>query len=358
MTRSPDHAPLVTVQISTRNRASELVITLRELRRQTYRPLELIVIDDFSCEEIDGLVKAEWPDARVIRNSKNLGLIASRSAGMRMASGEHVIIIDDDSCFTDPHDISRAVARLAASPRVGVLAFLIHNGALASPPSGIQDGERLTQTFVGCGHMIRKSVIDRIGGFCDFYHYGGEENEYALRVMDAGWTILFYPAVAVHHRVSNLGRNPGKIWKYAMRNSIWTSILRMPAGKLPMELAWKFTTATLDAARLLQVKGYFWTIYSTFRQLPRLIRLRRPISTQTLRLYEHLRFGLTLSADDSLAVAPITLRQRLRWLAGDWWHRRRARAFWDRRAGGIGRSPVAVFSDGKPESQPRPASFG
>ena len=100
MTRSPHHAPLVTVLISTRNRASELVITLRELRRQTYRPLELIVIDDFSGEEIEGLVKAEWPDARVIRNSKNLGLIASRSAGMRMASGEHVIIIDDDVIWT------------------------------------------------------------------------------------------------------------------------------------------------------------------------------------------------------------------------------------------------------------------
>src|ERR1700735_1443911 len=358
MTRSTQRAPLVTVLISTRDRASELVTTLRELRRQSYRPIELIVIDDFSEREIEGLVKAEWPDARVIRNAEKRGLSASRSAGMRMASGEHVIIIDDDSCFTDPYDISHAVARLAAGPRVGVLAFLIQNGALISPPPELQDSERLTQTFVGCGHMIRKAVIDRIGGFCDFYHYGGEENEYALRVMDAGWTILFYPAVAVHHRVSNLGRNPGKIWKYAMRNSIWTSILRMPAGKLPMELAWKFPTATLDAARLLQVKGYFWTIYSTFRQLPRLIRLRRPISTQTLRLYEHLRFGLRLSANDSLAVAPITLRQRLRWLAGDWWHRRRARAFWDRRAGGIGRSPVAVFSDGKSETQPRHASFG
>jgi GT2 family glycosyltransferase len=102
--------------------------------------------------------------------------------------------------------------------------------------------------------MIRKTVINRIGGYCDFYHYAHEENEYALRVLDAGFCILFFPAVVVHHRVSNVGRRPGKIWAYTLRNSLWTAILRMPAKRLPAESLWKFAVGTLDAMRLLQVK--------------------------------------------------------------------------------------------------------
>lgn len=137
-----EYNPLVTVLITTRNRPNELRITLRELRRQSYRPIELIIIDECSEEELETMVRQEWPDAIVIRNYENLGLIGSRSFGMRIASGEYLVSIDDDSCFTDCQDISRAVTRIASAPKVGVLAFLVHNGLDFQAKSDSQNAER------------------------------------------------------------------------------------------------------------------------------------------------------------------------------------------------------------------------
>jgi GT2 family glycosyltransferase len=335
--------PLVTILITARNRPEELAMTLRKLREQTYTPIDLLVVDDCSDSPLEQVVRVEWPDATVVRNTKVCGLIASRSYGMKVSRGEYIVSLDDDSCLTDPHDLSRAVSRLQASAKIGILTFLIHNGAaFENPPEAV--AERNVHTFVGCGHLIRKAVIDQVGGYRDFYFYYGEEHEYALRAMDAGWQILFFPAVAVHHRVSSVGRNPGRIGGYSLRNNIWTAILLLPARRIPLEVGWKLGVGVFEAARLCQFKWLLWAVGSTIAGLPRALRLRSPVETATASRYDYLRFN---SSGDGFPDAHllVTWSQRWRWLVHSWANRRRARSFWDRKDGGIGDSPLAQFSN-------------
>src|ERR1035441_3623873 len=90
----------VTVVISARNRADELLLTLRQLKTQVYPDISLIVVDDASEESLEAVVRSEWPHALFLRNEVRQGLIANRSKAMKMADTEFVVSLDDDSCFT------------------------------------------------------------------------------------------------------------------------------------------------------------------------------------------------------------------------------------------------------------------
>ncbi len=351
MNLSANGAPCVTILITTRNRPQELIATVRELHNQDYSPLHLMVIDDNSDIPLEPTVFREWPGATVMRNNTTLGYIACRSLGMRLAGGDYLLSLDDDSCLTDPQDISRAVARLAESPQLGILTFRVHNGQTLENER-LESAERYVHTFIGCGHLIRRSVSDHIGGYCDFYNYYAEEPEYALRALDAGWRILFFPTVLVHHRVSSIGRRPGRIYGYSLRNNIWTAILRLPVTRLPFELLWKAFLGLWEAIRLLEVKWFAWAVWSVCVSLPRVLRLRRPVSPETMRLYDHLRFGADNQQSESATLKAPSWRQLWNWFFSNWRMRRRARAFWDRRPGGTGHAPLATFSSDGPHDSP------
>lgn len=166
--------PLVTILITARNRPNELRRTLAELSRQTYRPVELLVIDDASDSSLEPIVRESWADSRFERNSVNRGLVASRSVGMQIAAGEFVASLDDDSCFTQPDALERAVSRMKAEPEIGILTFLLHNGRVA-PADCPAMPERYVASFTGGGSLIRRKVIQQIGGYRDFYFYYGKK---------------------------------------------------------------------------------------------------------------------------------------------------------------------------------------
>ena len=61
-------------------------------------PLEILVLDDCSGEDIEGIVKeyGEEPRLRYLKNEKNLGAAASRNRGVQLASGDYVAFLDAD----------------------------------------------------------------------------------------------------------------------------------------------------------------------------------------------------------------------------------------------------------------------
>lgn len=339
--------PLVTILITARNRPNELRRTLAELSRQTYRPVELLVIDDASDSSLEPIVRESWADSRFERNSVNRGLVASRSVGMQIAAGEFVASLDDDSCFTQPDALERAVSRMKAEPEIGILTFLLHNGRVA-PADCPAMPERYVASFTGGGSLIRRKVIQQIGGYRDFYFYYGEESEYSLRTLDAGWRILFFPGVLVHHRVAPSGRNQSRLLGYSLRNHLLTALLNLPWRRAAVEGFWKLAVYGLEALRRMDFRCALWALGSLAGNLPNIRRFRKPVAKRTLRLYDALRFTAVTSSKAYEFPPRLSFAQRLRWFRDIWWHRRRARACWDPRPGGIGSSPTAQFAKQEP----------
>jgi hypothetical protein len=69
--------------------------------------------------------------------------------------------------------------------------------------------------------LIRKSVIDEIGGFDPDFFTSHAEVDFCLRAKRKGYKILYYPGVSVRHRVSKGGtRTPDRVY-YVYRNKLF-----------------------------------------------------------------------------------------------------------------------------------------
>jgi GT2 family glycosyltransferase len=327
--KSSELNPLVTVLITARDRPDELRVTLRGLRAQTYQAIELLVVDDCSDTPLEPLVHEMWPGATLRRNEKNLGLIASRSLGMRLARGEYIVSLDDDSCLVEADALAAAVVRMEREKDIGVMTFFVHHGT-ALPPDTTRPAERYVASFIGCGHMIRREVVETLGGYRDFYFYYGEEAEYSLRVLDAGWKILFFPRVVVHHRVSETGRAGDRILFHSYRNNLWTLLLRIPWPRVLFEGSWRLGLYCWESLRQLRPWPLVCAILSCTRGLPRVLRLRAPISERTLQRYDALRFRHVLTRQDYEDARRPSPRDMWQWFSTTWRCRPKPPCFWER----------------------------
>lgn len=93
----PRNEPLVSVVICTYKRPRLVVRAIASVQRQTYRNLEILVIDDGSVDETGMVVKRiEDERIRYIQHRKNQGLPRARNTGIEAAAGQYIAFLDDD----------------------------------------------------------------------------------------------------------------------------------------------------------------------------------------------------------------------------------------------------------------------
>lgn len=112
-------APLVSVVIPTYNCEAHIADTLASVLAQTYRPLEVIVVDDGSTDATRRIVEGFAPEVTLIAQS-NQRVCRARNNGFAQSHGEFVCFMDhDDHWF--PWKLARQVEAFAARPDAGVV---------------------------------------------------------------------------------------------------------------------------------------------------------------------------------------------------------------------------------------------
>jgi glycosyltransferase involved in cell wall biosynthesis len=97
----------VSVICPVHNRRHLIGDTLKSLMAQTRAPDEIIVVDDASTDGTADFVRAFAPGVQVIALRDNQGPGAARNAGLRQATGSHVIFFDSDDLATDDYIAAR-----------------------------------------------------------------------------------------------------------------------------------------------------------------------------------------------------------------------------------------------------------
>jgi glycosyltransferase involved in cell wall biosynthesis len=168
-------SPKVSVIIPTHNYAHFLPDALESAVEQTYRDLEILVIDDASRDNTAEVVEPFLRDARVLyRRIEHSGLSGARNAGIRLSTGSLIALLDADDIW-QPDKLERQVALFDGRPQVGVvysrrelmdperqpLAYLqppLFRGRILEPMF-------LNNFVCASSAVIRRSVIDAVGFF-------------------------------------------------------------------------------------------------------------------------------------------------------------------------------------------------
>jgi GT2 family glycosyltransferase len=342
-TNMTESFPLVTVLIATKDRVSELELTLREMSRQKYPSLEMLVIDDGSRDSVEPAVRANWPGSIVVRHEKNAGQCARRNEGFALAKGEFILQLDDDCSIIDPTGLAKAVRLLQDNPDAGALTFYIVNSLLLPDKidtSSITGG--CVPSFVGAAVLFRKSALDQTAGYRAFFGNEWEEEELGLQLLRRGSKIIFAPQIIAHHRLSILNRNSPRTWMRGLRNRSWAMVIHMPFPRIVFELMWKITLGAWDAIRLQRIRLFFQALSEAITGAPNAWRLRDPLSAVGLRRYDQLRLNPAITREEFDNPPRVSLKV-FRGFWGRWHNRARNRNVWDRESGDIGHSHTVAY---------------
>jgi glycosyltransferase involved in cell wall biosynthesis len=105
-------APLVSVVIPHHNDSDTLAAALNSALGQNVSDLEVILVDDASTENIDGIVAGIGDSRlRIIRHDRNRGAGAARNTGVAAARGEFIAFLDSDDSW-DPAKLERQLSAM------------------------------------------------------------------------------------------------------------------------------------------------------------------------------------------------------------------------------------------------------
>lgn len=208
--------PLVSVVIPTYNRAKYLSQCLAALFKQTYRPIEIIVIDDCSTDNTSKVVE-QWlkkvkSDELTLRYHKlpvNLGFASAVSIGYYLAQGEFVANQDSDD-ISHPERIASQVQFLLTNQDYDLVGtnyeVFTHNLNQTKKAYLVRYDNNIVKCYREGNHcvcfgslMIRRKVIDKIGGLTKFM-VGAEDYEYVARAIVQGFNVQNLRPVLYYYR--------------------------------------------------------------------------------------------------------------------------------------------------------------
>lgn len=204
---------LVSCVVPAFNSAAYLREALESISAQTYRPIEIIVVDDGSKDDTAEVVAAYRPSVRFV-TQPTAGPAATRNRGVREARGELIAFLDADDLW-HPEKLARQTARLDARPELDVSVTHIENfwiPELAAEAERLRDDARTHPMpgYVTMTMMARRRVFDTTGLF-DESLWHTDAGDWFLRAADAGAVIEMLADVLVLHRMhhANLSRRYG-----------------------------------------------------------------------------------------------------------------------------------------------------
>lgn len=207
---------------------------------------EIIVVDNGSEDGSPQMVTKKFPNAKLIKNSDNLGFAKANNQGIKAACGEFIFLFNSDAYLID-NSITNLVKRAREIPSVGAIAPQILNedrtiqqsagfmpdlarivlwmsfiddlpfGDFLRPYHVDHDRfykkEHKVDWLTGAALMVPKKVVERVGPLDGNIFMYGEDVDWCMRIKYAGHQIVFSPLARLVH----IGRgSAGKISKNAI----------------------------------------------------------------------------------------------------------------------------------------------
>jgi len=195
--------PLVSVIIPSRGRPEKVDNAISTVLAQTYTAIEIIVVDDGSCEPLGPIILDKYgTEIRCLRLDVSQGAAAARNLGWRASAGEFIAFLDDDDLWVTDK-ISKQVDSFLISEEnlclvSGLSVYDDFDRKYTCKRSPVADliYEQLLEGNVvgGCSvPLIRRHILEYSGGFDESFE-SCQDWELWFRLSKLG-TMLFLPEV-------------------------------------------------------------------------------------------------------------------------------------------------------------------
>ena len=219
------------------------------------KKLELIVVDNGSTDGSQKMVESDFPQVKLIKNSKNLGYGAANNQGIKVAKGDYLLFLNSDTIVKN-NAPSKMVDYLASNPQIGVLGCRLLNkdGSrqasagwfpnlpiafimlfaehwLGSLVRGSFNKIKEVDWVMGAAMMVPRKVITKEGMMDEGIFMYMDEVEWCWRIKKAGFKVIFYPGAEIVHLFgasSKSGRKDpilniyrGLIYLYQKHQTLW-----------------------------------------------------------------------------------------------------------------------------------------
>jgi len=176
------------------------------------------------------------PDAEVTEDSIDKLIATVRSRSRVGAAGPKILNADGSLQISAWRNPPAAWEILLSQMKLYLLLPRRLRGELLLGGHWDHNRERQVPMLGGAALLVRREVIEQVGGFDERFHMYGEDNDWCLRIVQAGWQLIFQPAaVVLHHGAqSSLQR--------------WNNLEKL---RIQLEAGYLFQKRSLPRRRLL-----------------------------------------------------------------------------------------------------------
>lgn len=219
--------PLVWIVILAWNNYEDTAECLRSLRALTYRPYNVLLVDNGSIDRTPQKVRALFPEVTILENGMNLGVPSGYNVGFRYTlqhGADYVLMLNNDT-IVDPTMLTHLV-EADQGQCAGILVPVAYHyyrrdrvwsaGARPRrfPPAIVMEkrlfspknGYHRLEYAIGCSILISRAAFESAGLLDETIRFMWEDLDLSKRVRDAGLEIFQVPAAKMWHKVSRTSR--------------------------------------------------------------------------------------------------------------------------------------------------------
>jgi GT2 family glycosyltransferase len=260
-------APSVVIIILNWNGLADTMACLGTLRRLDYPAYEILVVDNGSQDGSPAAIREAYPKIQVIEIGENLGYVGGNNLGLEYActrKADYALLLNNDTEVSADF-LTKMVELAEADSKIGVVGPTIYYaeqgdriwsaGGKLEWRSGltllygmdqIDRGQfgaapRQVDFVTGCALLVKIPVVKEVGKLDSRFFAYFEENEWCVRVTQAGYKIYHLPTAKIWHKISPDHREHSpQVYYYMTRNRLlftWLANLGMSSW---LSIFWEY----------------------------------------------------------------------------------------------------------------------
>ncbi len=215
--------PMISIIVLTYNNLEYNKKCIRSILNNTAYPnYELIVVDnqstDGTIEYLKELEKEAHPQLQIIFNQENSGFAGGNNLGIKVSKGDYIMLLNNDTVVTRgwltnmvkhmtlKQDIGMCGAVTNSIGNEAMIRVQYHNEKELQEFAYQYTFEHMGEEYTDADRLamfctlIRKSIIDKVGGLDEQYKVGMfEDDDYAQAVTREGYRLVMTEDVFIHH---------------------------------------------------------------------------------------------------------------------------------------------------------------